>query len=327
MKRIVVLVVVLFAAPASAAELTVTGTRFLRDGKPFAFTGVSFFNAIYNKTFNESTKTRKAWLQKFQRYGINVLRVWAQWDNPRGYVDTCKECSLFLPDGNLRKQHVERLKAILIDAEAAGMVVQLALFAQETWFGGFKIPPAAQDRAVEAITRELLPHRNVTLQVWNELSERVLESVKIIKAIDPARLVTNSPGVAGFLGDPPQNNALDYLTPHTSRQRDGRPWVVGPAEIQYLLTRYRKPVVDDEPARNGTKSFGGPGEETFPHDHMFQIAKVWEQGGHVIYHHDMFQTPGTPAVPKHGIPDPEFSPYHRQVFQFLTLRDRYGGRN
>ena len=42
------------------------------------------------------------------------------------------------------------------------------------------------------------------------------------------------------------------------------------------------------------------------------------------YHHDMFQTGyGTPAVPPSGIPDPEFSPYHKQVFEFLKLRERY----
>lgn len=32
---------------------------------------------------------------------------------------------------------------------------------------------------------------------------------------------------------------------------------------------------------------------------------------------------GTPACPPSGIPDPEYSPYHRQVFEFLKLRERY----
>lgn len=45
-------------------------------------------------------------------------------------------------------------------------------------------------------------------------------------------------------------------------------------------------------------------------------------GGHITYHHDMFQTGyGTPAVPPNGIPDPEFSPYHRAVFEFIAQRD------
>ena len=46
--------------------------------------------------------------------------------------------------------------------------------------------------------------------------------------------------------------------------------------------------------------------------------------GYVTYHHDMFQTGyGSKAVPPTGIPDPEFSPYHRQVFEFLKERKRY----
>ena len=68
-------------------------------------------------------------------------------------------------------------------------------------------------------------------------------------------------------------------------------------------------------------------------DHILQIWQVWQMGGHVVYHHDMFQTGyGSPACPPSGIPDPEFSPYHRKVFEFLAKRDRYmpvvsGGRN
>jgi hypothetical protein len=86
--------------------------------------------------------------------------------------------------------------------------------------------------------------------------------------VDPHRLVTNSPGYAGDLGDLRQNRALDYLTPHTSRQNAGRPWEQAPNEIGYLLTRYSKPVVDDEPARNGTSKFGGPRSPTSPYDHI-----------------------------------------------------------
>jgi hypothetical protein len=59
-------------------------------------------------------------------------------------------------------------------------------------------------------------------------------------------------------------------------------------------------------------------------DHIVQIMAVWQLGGYVIYHHDMFQTgAGSPSVPPSGIPDPEFNPYHRQVFEFLAKRARY----
>jgi hypothetical protein len=94
--------------------------------------------------------------------------------------------------------------------------------------------------------------------------------------------------------------------------------------VKYLLALYRKPVVDDEPARNGTRLHGGPPGATYPADHILQIFEMWQIGAYITYHHDMFQTGyGTPAVPPSGIPDPEFSPYHRAVFEFIRLRDRY----
>jgi hypothetical protein len=121
-----------------------------------------------------------------------------------------------------------------------------------------------------------------------------------------------------------ETSALDYLSPHTSRQNAGNNWEVGPSEIAYLQNRFRKPVVDDEPARNGTPMYGGPPDVSYPIDHILQIYKVWQLGGYIIYHHDMFQTGyGSPTVPPAGIPDPEFSPYHRAVFEFIKMRDRY----
>jgi hypothetical protein len=319
-----ILVACLFLVSASAREITVSGTRFLIDGKPFPYTGISFFNAIHNPAFNQSGEERGKWLEKFQRYGINVLRVWSQWDSKRGFVDACPECTLYHPDGRLREASLERLKQIVADADRAGMVVELVLFSQESWHDQIRLGPAESDRAVAAITRELKPWRNLTFQVWNEFSERVLDHLKTIRANDPKRLVTNSPGFAGVLGDQEQNRAVDYLTPHTSRQGSGKTWEIAPKEIEYLLARYRKPVVDDEPARNGTPNFGGPKERTWPADHIVQIYKVWQAGAHITYHHDMFQTGyHSPAVPPSGIPDPEFSPYHRAVLEFVALRERY----
>jgi hypothetical protein len=311
----------------SRHTLTISGTRFLLDGEPFPYTGISFFNAIYNEAFNRSSEDRRRWLAKFRKYGINVLRVWGQWDSKRGYADTAPDHTLYFPDGRLRDAHVATLQQIAADADAFGMVIELALFAQESWHDEIRLDPAAAERAVAALTTAMRPYRNVTFQIWNEFSERILEHVKTIKQHDQDRLVSNSPGWAGYLGDPPQNLALDYLTPHTSRQNAGRHWEIAPRELSYLLARYKKPVVDDEPARNGTSSFGGPKEPTSPYDHIVHTYRVWQVGAYVTYHHDMFQTGyGTPAVPPHGVPDPEFSAYHRQVFEFIAMRDRYAPR-
>lgn len=315
---------VLVLLPAAGAEIGVKGTDFVLDGKPFPYTGVSFFNAIYNQEFNASREARGKWLDKFASYGINVLRVWAQWDNARGFVDCCRECSLYQPDGNLRGEKVATLKALAEAADRRGMVIELVLFSQESWRENIRLSDEAAEKAVRLLALDLKPHRNVTMQVWNEFSHHTAALARIIKGVDPKRLVTSSPGGAGMLaGTAAETALLDYLTPHTSRQGAGKTWEIAPAEIAYLLRRYRKPVVDDEPARNGTANFGGPKEPTLPADHILHIWGVWQAGGYVTYHHDMFQTAGSAAVPASGIPDPEFSAYHRQVFEFLKQRGRY----
>jgi hypothetical protein len=217
------------------------------------------------------------------------------------------------------------LKAILEDANALDVVVELALFSHESYSENIRISPDESIKAVAELTRQLMPYRNLVFQIWNEHSDsNVLPLVKSIRSIDQRRLITNSPGFAGVLGSVQENQALDFLTPHTTRQSVRRHWESSPKEIEYLLARFRKPVVDDEPARNGTSNFGGPRAPTNPMDHILQIWQVWRAGGYVVYHHDMFQTGyGTPACPPSGVPDPDFSPYHRQVFEFLARRDRY----
>lgn len=310
----------LLAGWSHAGDLKVEGTGFTLAGKPFPYAGVSFFNAIYNPTFNSSAAARTEWLKKFQGYGINVLRVWCQWDNARGFVDAGPGSTLYELDGSLRPEPLKRIRDIASAADELGMCVELVLFSQESWRENIRIGPGADEKAVTAITQELKPHRNVTFQIWNEhTDDRVLPLFRLIKSLDPKRLVTNSPGYAGDLGPDEQNQVLDYLTPHTSRQGGKAPhWELAPRELESLLKNYRKPVVDDEPARTGTRNFGGPKDKTSPEDHIRQIRAVWALGAYPTYHHDMFQTGyGSPAVPPSGIPDPEFSPYHRQVFEYL----------
>src|SRR3954464_7805484 len=94
----------------SKRSLSISGTRFLLDGKPFPYTGVSFFNAVYNPAFNASSAERKRWLGKFRDYGVNVLRVWAQWDSRRGFADAVPGATLYEPDGRLREAHLRTLR-------------------------------------------------------------------------------------------------------------------------------------------------------------------------------------------------------------------------
>jgi hypothetical protein len=328
MKKYILITIIIFSISfdpqaQSRNTIEVKGLEFTLNGKPFFYTGVSFFNAIYNPTFNESDASRKQWLNKLKSSGINVIRVWAQWDNGRGFVDVCPTCSLYEKDGRIRPQHLNTLKKITQAADELDMIVLFVLFQRESWEENIRLSDEASDRAVKAMTEELRPFRNVVFQVWNEFDNRTLDYMKIIKASDPTRLVTNSPGYGGFLGRYDENAALDFLSPHTTR-RDDLHWEIAPKEIAYLLELFRKPVVDDEPARRGTPKFGGPKTPTTPYDHILHIHNVWNAGGYVIYHHDMFQLgSGDPSVPPSGIPDPDFSPYHKVVFDFLASKDRY----
>jgi hypothetical protein len=303
--------------------IKVKGTGFEVNGKPFEFTGISFFNAIYNPEFNKDSGTRRQWIRKFNEYGINVFRIWCQWDNKIGFIDTGKDKTLYNADGTLNTVTLTTLKDLIRDADEEGTIVLLTLFSHESWGNNIRLTDEASENAVAEVARVLKPYRNIILQIWNEFNYRAVDYGKIIKSIDAERIVTNSPGFAGDLGSSEENRFMDYLSPHTTRN-DNMHWEIALKEIGYLLIKYNKPVVDDEPARKGTPQYGGPKNQVFPPDHILHIYNVWRAGAYAVYHHDMFQTGyGSDAIPPNGIPAPGFSAYHDAVFDFLKEKNRY----
>lgn len=299
---------------------SIEGTQLLLDGAPFYFQGLSFFNAIYNPTFQSNAVARQAWLQTFKDNGISALRVWCQWDfsPPRTFVDVGPETTMYTDQGEIVDEHFDRLAGLILDADQLEMVIEVVAFSHEKIPGEENLPVPEQEKAIAALTQRLRPYRNVLMQIWNEDSTNVVRHAEIVKAEDPDRVVTNSPGFAGNLGDAAQNRALDLLTPHTVRGRAERFWEVAPQQIADLLATYGKPVIDDEPARTGIVQFGGIEGGTRPEYHIAQIAAVRSVGGYHTYHHDMFQRSyGAPSTPPTGIPEPDFSPFHRAVFDYL----------
>ena len=306
----------------STEDLMIKETQFFMKGDPFVYNGISFFNAIYNPEFNRSDSTRSYWLKKFRNYGVNVIRVWGQWDNARGFVDACEECTLYDMDGNINSDYLLILRDISKSASDLNMVIELSLFSRESWEENIRLPKDSYMKAAASLASELKDLRNITFQIWNEHSMYIPEIYQAIKSVDPYRLVTNSPGYGGVLGDRKQNELLDFLTPHTSRHDNH--WDLAPAEIRQLLETYYKPVVDDEPARTGTVKYGGPKGDNFPSDFIIHMYNVWKAGGYVFYHHDMFQNGyGSEAVPPSGIPDPEFRLFHQRALELLSLIERY----
>lgn len=303
---------------ATAHTLGIEGTRLTLDGAPFPLTGVSFFNALYNPSFNQSAEARRHWLEVFRSYGINTLRIWCQWDflAPRAFADVAPECSMYTDAGEIRPVPLQRLTDLLRASDDLGMVLEVTLFSHEK---EPNLPVDEQERGAGALSHHLKPYRNLILQIWNEKSDNWRRLFDVVKTADPERLVTSSPGVSNVLGDDEQNQALDLLTPHTIRRSPDAPfWEVAPRQIADLIRRFNKPVIDDEPARSGPVQFGGIDGGTWPEWHIEAIERVREAGGYPIYHHDMVQYGyAAPTTPPSGIPEPEFSPFHRKVFEYL----------
>lgn len=299
--------------------LRVDRRRLLLDDAPVLLQGVSFFNALYNTAFNRDDSERRRWLSVFDEHGINLLRIWCQWDFPPShpFVDVAPDHTLYRPDGDLRADRLDLLLDILRDAASAGMVVEVVLFSSEKGRENY-FPANVQLRAARLAAEALVPFRNVILQIWNEESVEVAGTFDAVKSVDPDRVVSNSPGGAGVLGDDEQNRLLDILTPHTQRRGAGAFFEVAPRQVADLLAKFEKPVIDDEPARTGLMRHGGIDGGTEPVQHIAQIRDVRSVGGHHIYHHDMFQNgAGHPATPPSGIPEPQFSAFHRVVFDYL----------
>lgn len=301
----------------------VAGAHLTLNGKPFPLTGLSFFNALYNPTFNKNAAERMRWLKHFRDYGVNTLRIWCQWDfaPPRDFIDVTPERSLYACDGEVRDGHFRTLEALIRQADTLDMVLEVTLFSHEKQD---QLPAEALERGARGIAERLLPYRSVIVQLWNEDSTEWERLFRAVKDVDPTRLVTSSPGVANVLGSDEHNAAMDLLTPHTVRRSTERPfWEVAPEQIAWLIERWKKPVIDDEPARSGPTQFGGIEGGTKPEWHVKAIEGTRAAGGYPIYHHDMFQYGYTaPTTPPSGIPEPRWSPFHRHVFEHLRKTGR-----
>ena len=305
--------------------LGVQGTKLTLDGKPFCWQGLAFFNALYNPTFNKSDDDRMQWLRKFKANGISVLRIWCQWSipQPRNHVDLGPESTLFAFDGAVREQPFQRLTTLLKQMDSLDMVLEPSLFCQEMW--PYFLPIPAAERASQEITERLKPYGNLLLQVWSECSIEWKRYYNIVKKTDPDRVATSNPGISmdrskpfDHLGDSDLNNTIDVLTPHTMRTEAYPFWYLAPAQMEFLLDTYKKPVIDDSPARHGPTLYGGVEGGTQPAQHIEHIKRDRALGGYHNYLHDMFQYGyGHELTPPSGIPDPDFSPFHRQVFDWL----------
>jgi endo-1,4-beta-mannosidase len=215
---------ILLFGGAGMAEMVlgVDQTHFTLNGKPTFLYGISYYGAL-----GASDEAVRADLDDMQRHGLNWIRVWATWsafDHDVSAVDA---------DGNARAEFLARLKALVADCDARGMVVDVTLSRGDKAAG----PPRlgthdAHARAVETIVTELKPFRNWYLDLSNERNVRdarytsfedLRDLRELVRRLDPDRLVTASQGGdidADELRRYVQEMSVDFITPHRPRDAE-----------------------------------------------------------------------------------------------------------
>jgi hypothetical protein len=253
-------------APASMAShrpgtnnLGIKGTRFTINDQPVFLLGISYYGAL-----GAPNETVLRDLEDMQRYGINWIRVWANWAAFQQDVAAIDE------DGHPRKDQLEKLKWLLSQCDRRGMAVDLTLSRGNGVTGPARLQTLPGHlRAVETLLTQLRPWRNWYLDLGNErnIQDKRFVSYADLKALrafarqlDPARLVTASH--AGDLSQEAvreylENVQVDFLAPHRPRQAEspGQTMAVTKQLLQWAAALGKPaPVHYQEPFR---RDFGG----------------------------------------------------------------------
>jgi len=246
------------APQASAVTLGISpdGRFFTLDGNPTFLNGVSYYGAQTITTASFRTLD----LNHMVANGVNWIRVWGYWRSPTG-----EDVSILTHDGFVRATYMSRFKALITECDAFGIIVDCSLNrnADGDWVGARN--QAEHLTAVQTLATELLPYRNVYIDVSNErdvgddryvsLSE-CGQLISAIKAIDPYRLCTASsgPGSQSQLADFRNVARMDFITPHLCRDAGCPAQTLGTVQ-QYVgwmkNLGWRIPVHLQEPFRRG----------------------------------------------------------------------------
>ncbi len=222
------LVILIAAMPGvtQATELGVAGASFTLNGEPTFLVGVSYYGGLAR-----TPELMARDLDDLHVRGVNWIRVWATWDSDGAQpaVDAT---------GAPVAAPMERLRTLVRLADERGIVVDVTLHR-----GGVLTTQEAHLAAVTAIARELLPWRNVYIDVANERDVRDNRYVSpeecgqlrdTIREIDPKRLVTASSTFASAeaLGEFLDAARVDFITPHLPRGPED------PAKTEGRVRRY-----------------------------------------------------------------------------------------
>lgn len=219
-------------SPGGRVALSVSGEQLAINGQPRFLLGVSLFDAL------GSTPPSDSDLDQLARWGVDLVRVWAHWNEP-----------VYDAAGTLSPRGRERLVNLVTRLEAREMGLVLVILRPGQLEGQrFAIfsAAAARLRAVRQVAALLAPYRSVILDLCNEHDHpegplTVGEARQLrdaVKVLDPARIVTmsftsanllESDGAVGpagqrilgaHVGSGQGSAGVDVLTPHLPRTAD-----------------------------------------------------------------------------------------------------------
>lgn len=248
---------ILLTAASSAsfsATLGITddGRNFTIDRKPVFFYGISYYGADSIATPSFLTDD----LDDMVKDGINWVRVWAYWK-----VDE-ENVSVTDRDGNIREPYMSRLKNVISESNKRDIIIDVTLGRGDDPFPGNQEQHLA---CIKTIASELLPYRNVYIDIGNERDIRDARYVSYedmgalisaAKQIDPERLCTAS-GVPNSKDDMRkylETGHCDFICPHLGRERGSSSKTI--ARVNQLIgwmkeLGVRVPVHLQEPFRRG----------------------------------------------------------------------------
>jgi hypothetical protein len=258
MKRIILLSIMLIAADAATAgtELGIEGTRFTVNDKPTFLLGISYYGAL-----GASRGFILRDLDNMHKHGFNWFRVWATWaafENDVTAVDA---------EGRAREPYLSKLRWLLQECDRRGIIVDVTLSRGDGITGPSRLgTPGSLSRAVETLVTSLKTYRNWYLDMGNERNIRdkrfvsfdeLVELSKLVKRLDPNRLVTASHAGDGSKADIRQyllDVRVDFIAPHRPRNaRSPRQTTRQTKSYMELMKEFGRivPVHYQEPFRRG----------------------------------------------------------------------------
>jgi hypothetical protein len=185
--------------------LKIDGVKFTLDELPFDMWGIRVGSATMSDVYTDHLIDQ---LDEYRIHGINSLAVFYM-GTSGGYANPFTK-----DDGSeLDPDHHRRMVRIIVEAAKRDMVVVAGIFYQ-------RVEPSLRDaeavrEAVRTVTRQLLPYRNVVINIANEHNshwysrtgfndifnmhdpEKIIELCAVVHEVDPDRLV----GAGGYNHD------------------------------------------------------------------------------------------------------------------------------